>query len=191
MSSSLQPHGLQHARPPCPLSSPRLCQNSCSLYWWCCPAISDTLVSFYPRSFPASGTFPMSCLFRSEDQNTRVSALASVLTVNIQGWSLLRLTVLISLLSIGLSEVFSSTTVRRHQFFDVLSSLWSNSHNHTRPLGRPTFLNNFTIFYFFKLNAIFQFCNISNFVNKTLYCCTLQAFHADFHFLFCLYNFFI
>ena len=151
LSDSLRAHGLQPVRPPCASPFAGICQNSCSLYWWCCPAISpsDTLVSFYPRSFPASGTFPMSSLFRSEDQNSGVSALASVLTVNIQGWSLLRLTVLISLLSIGLSEVFSSTTVRRHQFFDVLSSLWSNSHNHTWPLGRPTFLNNFPIFLLF------------------------------------------
>ena len=92
---------------------------------------------FCPQSFPASGTFPMSCLFISDDQNTGISASASVLPVNIQGWSPLSLTGLISLLSKGLSGVFSSTTVQRHQFFGVLPSSWSNSHNHTWPLGRP------------------------------------------------------
>ena len=134
--ASLRPHGLQHTRPPCPLPSPRVCPSSCSFYQWCRPAISssDTLF-FCPQSFPASGSFQMSHLFTSGGQNIGVSALASVLPVNIQGWSPLRLTGLISLLSKGLWRVFSSTTVRRHQFFGVLPSLWSSSHNRTWPLG--------------------------------------------------------
>ena len=102
-------------RPPCPSSSPGVCPSSCSLHQWCCPAISfsDALFSC-PPSFPASGTFPMNCLFTSDDQNTGASASASVLPGNIQSWSHLRLTGLISLLSEGLSGVFSSTTVQRH-----------------------------------------------------------------------------
>ena len=68
-----------------------------------------------PQSFPASGTFPISHLFISDDQNTGASA--SVLPVNIQSWSPLRLTGLIFLLSKGLSGVFSRTTVGRHKFF--------------------------------------------------------------------------
>ena len=102
------------------------------------PAISsfDTLFSSCPLSFPASGTFPMSRLFTSDDQNTGSSASASVLPVNILGWSPLRLTDLI-LLAKGLSRVFSSTTVQRHQFFGILPSLQSSSHNHAWPLGRP------------------------------------------------------
>ena len=121
------------------LPSPGVCPSLCSLYQWCCPAISpsDALFFFCPQSFPASGTFPMSCLFISDDQNTGISASASVLPVNIQGWSPLSLIGLISLLSKGLSGVFSSTTVQRHQFFGVLPSSWSSSHNHTWPLGRP------------------------------------------------------
>ena len=75
--------------------------------------------------------------------------LASVLTVSIQGWCLLRLTVFISLLSKGVSEVFSSITVQRHQYFGVLPSLWSNSHNQTWPLGRPAFKNNCSQFFTF------------------------------------------
>ena len=90
--------------------------NSYPLSWWCQPAISssDALFSFCPQSFPASGTFPMSCLSASDDQNTGASASASVLPVNIQGWFPLRLTGLISLLFKGLSGVFFSTTVRRY-----------------------------------------------------------------------------
>ena len=140
VSDSLRPHGLQHSRPPCSSPSSRVCPSSCSLHQWCHPAISssDALFSFCPWSFPASGTFLMSCLFTSYDQNTGASALASVLPVSIQGWSPLRLTGLISLLSKGHhAGVFSSTTVWRHQFFDVLPSLWSSSHTCTWPLGRP------------------------------------------------------
>ena len=134
---SLWSHGLQHSRSAYPSSSPRICPNSHALYWWCHPVISssDALFSFCPQSFPATGTFPMSYLFTSDDQNTGASA--SVLPVNIQGWSLLRLIGLISLWAKGLSGVFSSTTVWRHQFFGILPSLWSNSQNHTWPLGRP------------------------------------------------------
>ena len=112
---TLWPHALQHVRPPCPSPSPGVCPSSCSLHQWCCPAISfsDALFSC-PPSFPASGTFPMNCLFTSDDQNTGASASASVLPGNIQSWSHLRLTGLISLLSEGLSGVFSSTTVQRH-----------------------------------------------------------------------------
>ena len=133
MSDSLQPHGLQHARPPRPLPSPGVCPISCSLHQWCCPAISSSDTLFCPWYFPPSRTFPMS-LFASDDQNTGASTL--VLPVNIQGWFLLRLTGLISLLSKGLSRLFSSTSVWRHQFFGILPSLWSSSHNHVWPLGR-------------------------------------------------------
>ena len=94
MSDSVWPHGLQHAKPLCPSPSPRVCPNSCSLHWWCHPAIwsSDTIFSFCPWSFSASGTLPISCLFASDDQNTGASASASVLQVKIPGWSPLRLT---------------------------------------------------------------------------------------------------
>ena len=116
ISNSLWSHGLQHARPPCPSPSPRVCPSSCSLHQWCRPAISssDTLF-FCPQSFPASGTFPGSRLFTSDDQITGASASASVLPMSIQGWFPLRWTVLIFLQSKGLSRVFSSTTVQRHQ----------------------------------------------------------------------------
>ena len=136
VSNSLRPNRLQQARPPCPSPSPRVCPSSCSLLRWCHPTISssDTPFSSCPQSFPVPGTIPVSCLFTSNDQNTGASA--SVLPVNILGWSPLRLTGLI-LLSKGLSWVFSSTTIRRHQFFGVLPSFWFRSHNSTWPLGRP------------------------------------------------------
>ena len=138
--SSLRPHGLQHARPPCPSPSPEVCPSSCRLHQWCHPAISssETLFSFCPWCFPASGTFPMCSLFASDDQNTGASASASVLPMTIQGWFPLRLTGLICSLFKRLSGIFSSTTVWRPQFFGgALSSLWSSSYNYTWLLGRP------------------------------------------------------
>ena len=81
--------------------------------------------------------FSMSQLFASDDQNTGVSTSESVLPTSIQSWFPLKWTGLISLLSKGLSGVFSSTMVRRHQIYGVLPSLWSSSHNHMWPLGRP------------------------------------------------------
>ena len=140
MSDSLWPRGLQHARPPCPSSSPRVCPSSCSLHQRCLPAISSSDALFSPSALNLSqhqGLFPMSHLFTSDDQNTGTSASVSVLPVNIQGWSSLRLIGLISLLSKGLSGVFSSSTIRKHRFFGVLASLQSNSHNHSWPVGRP------------------------------------------------------
>ena len=83
---------------------------------------SDALFSC-PQSLPASETFPMSHLFTSDDQTTWVSVSASVLPVNIQGWSPLRLTGLISLLSKGLSGVIYRTTDWKHQFLGILPSL--------------------------------------------------------------------
>ena len=83
------------------------------------------------QSFPASGSFPMSWLFTSGGQSTGASASASVLPMNTQDWSPLGWTCLISLQSKGLSRVFYSTTVSKHQFFGAQPSLWFNSHIHT------------------------------------------------------------
>ena len=102
-----------------------------SIDQWCHPAISssDVLFFFYLQSFPASGTFPRSQLFTSDYQNTGASGWASLFPLSIHGWFLLRLTSVISLLSQGLSGVFSSTTLRRRRFFGILPSLWPSSHN--------------------------------------------------------------
>ena len=136
MSDFLQPHGLQHARLPCPLS-PRVCSDSCPLSQWCHPTISFSVVplSSYLQSFPASGSFPMSQFFASGSQS--FGALASVHTMNVPDWFLLGLTGLISLLSKGLSRVFSNTTVQKHQFFSAQPSLWFNSHICTWLLEKP------------------------------------------------------
>ena len=110
--------GLQHARLPCPSPTLRVHSNSCPLSRWCHPTISSSVVPFFscPQSFPASGSFPVSQLFTSGGQSIGASASTSVLAMNIQGWVPFRLTGLISLQSEGLSRVFSSTTVQKHQF---------------------------------------------------------------------------
>ena len=113
---TLQPHGLQHARLPCPSLSPRACSNSRPLSWWCYPAISFSVAPFSscPQSFPASGSFLMSWLFVSSGQNIW-SFRFSISPSN--EYSGLIFTGLISLQSKGLSRVFSSTTIWKHQFF--------------------------------------------------------------------------
>ena len=85
---SLWPHGLQHAKPPCPSPTPRACSNSCPSSRWCHPTISSSVISFFSclQSFSASGSFQMSQLFVSGGQSIGVSSSASVLLINIQGW---------------------------------------------------------------------------------------------------------
>ena len=89
MSDSLQPHELQHARPPCPSLTPGVHPNSCPSGWWCHPAISSSVIPFSscPQSLPAPGSFPVSQLFAWGGQSIGVSALASALPMNTQEWS--------------------------------------------------------------------------------------------------------
>ena len=124
-------------RLPCPPLSLGVCSNSCPLSQWCLQPsyLSVTPFSSCPQSFPASGSFLMSRLFASGSES--IAASASVLPMNIQGRFPLRLTSLMSLLSKGLSRVFSSTTVWKHQFFSTQLSLWSNSYIHTWLLEKP------------------------------------------------------
>ena len=130
MSNSLQLHGPQHTRLPCPSLSPRICSNSCPLSRWCHPTISSSVTLFScPQSFPASRSFLKCWLFASNGQS--IGASASVLPMNIKGWFPLGMTGFISLLSKGLLGVFSSTTVQKRQFFGAQPSLWSNSYIHT------------------------------------------------------------
>ena len=109
MSHSLWPHGLQHTRLPCPSPIPRVYSNSCQWSWWYHPTISSSVVPFSSclQSFWASGSFQMSQFFASGDQSIGVSTLASVLPMNIQDWLPLGWTGWISLLSKGLSRIFS------------------------------------------------------------------------------------
>ena len=131
VSDSLRPHGLQHARLPCPSPTLGACSNSCPSSQWCHPIISSSVIPFSSclQSFPVSGCFPISQFFALGGQSIRASA--SPLPMNIQDWFPLGLTGWISLQSKGLSRVFSNATVQKHQFFSAQLSLWSNSHVHT------------------------------------------------------------
>ena len=133
VSDSLRPHGLQYTRPPCPSWTPGVYSNSCPLSRWCHPTISSSVVpfSYHLQYLPATGSFPLSQFFISGGQSIGVSASASVLPMNIQGWFPLGWTGWISLQFKGISRVFSNTIIQKHQFFSIQPSLWSNSHIHT------------------------------------------------------------
>ena len=122
MSNSLWPHGLPHARLPCPSPSPWVCRNSYPLSQSCHPTILSSVVPFssHLQSFLTSESFLMSQLFPSRGQSTEASA--SVLPINIQDWFPLRLTHLISLQPKVLSRVFSNTIFQKHQFFSAQPS---------------------------------------------------------------------
>ena len=125
VSDTLQPHGLQHARLPCP--SPA-CSNSCPSSWWCHPIISFSVIPFSSclQSFPVSGSFQWVSYLHQVAKSTS----ASVLLMNIQDWFPLGWTGLIPLQSKELSRVLSNT-VQKYQFFTSQLSLYSNSHIHT------------------------------------------------------------
>ena len=126
MFNSLWPHGLQHARLPCPSPAPTACSNSCPSRWWCHPAISSSVVPFSSclQSFPASGTFPMSQFFTSDGQNLAASASASVLPMNIQDWFPLGWTGWISLQSKTLKSLLqhhsSKASILQHSPFFII-----------------------------------------------------------------------
>ena len=136
---TLQPHGLQHAKPHWSSPTPGACSNSCPLSSWCYPTISSSVVPFSSsfQSSPASGSFSMNQLFTTSGQSIGVSASTSLLPMNIQDWFPLARTSWISLQSKGLSRVFSNTTIQKHQFFGTQLSSQSNSHIHTWPLEKP------------------------------------------------------
>ena len=139
MSDSLQPHGLQQARLPLLSPAPGVYLNSCPLGRWCHPTISSSVVPFFSclKSSPPSESFQMSQFFPCGGQSIGVSALASVLPMNIQDWFPLGWAGWISLQSKGLSRVFSNTTVQKHQFFGTQLSSQSNSHIHTWLVEKP------------------------------------------------------
>ena len=135
--NSLWSHGLQHARLPCPSSSSGVSSNSCPLSQWCHPTISFSVALFSscPQSFPEPRSFPMSLLFASGGQSVGASASASVLPMNIQGWFPLGSNGLMSLLSKGLSIVFSSTTVWTHQFFGAQPPAITSIHDYGKTIA--------------------------------------------------------
>ena len=139
MSYSLWPHGLQHARPPCPSPTPAVYSNARPLSRWCHPTISSSAVPFSSclQSLTASRSFQISQLFTLDGQSIGVSTSASVPQMNIQDWFPLGMTGLISLQFKGLSRELSNTTVQKHQFFNVQLSLWTKTHIHTWLLEKP------------------------------------------------------
>ena len=138
VSDSLRPHESQHSRPPCPSQTPGVHPNPWPLSRWCHSTISSSIIPFFfPQSFPALGSFPVSQLFSWGAQSIGVSALTSILPMNTQDWSPLGWTGWISLQSKGLSRDFSNTTVQKHQFSSAQLSSQSNSHIHTWLLEKP------------------------------------------------------
>ena len=129
VSDSLQPHESQHARPPCTSPTPGVHSNSCPSSPWCHPSISSSVVPFSscPQSLPASESFPMSQRFAWGGQSTGVSALASFLPKNSQGWSPSEWTGWISLQSKGFSRESSPTP----QFKSINSSVFRFLHSPT------------------------------------------------------------
>ena len=123
--NSSRPHGLQHARLPCPSPTPEAYSNSYPSSQWYHTTISLSVspFSFCFQSFPASGSFLVSQFFASGGQSTGISASPSVLPMNIQDWFPLEWAGWISLQSKGLSKFFSLTTVQDHQFFGTQFSL--------------------------------------------------------------------
>ena len=146
VSDSLRPHGLQHARLPCPLPTPGAYSNSCPFSQWCHPTISSSVVPFsHLQPFPVSGSFPVSQFFTSGGQSIGVSVSASVLPMNTQDWSPSEWTGCISLQSKGLSRVFPNTTVQasilwHSAFFTVQLSHPYMTTGKTIALNRWTFV---------------------------------------------------
>ena len=145
MSDSLQPHELQHTRPPCPSPTPGVYSNSCPASWWCYPAISSSVVPFSscPQSLPASESFPMSQLFPWGGQSIGVSALASVLPKNTQDWTRLEWTGWIGTLKSVLQNHSSKASILQHSaFFTVPLSHPYMTTGKIIALTRQTFVGN-------------------------------------------------
>ena len=173
MSDSLWPHGLQHTSLLCPSPSPRVCTSSCPLNWWCHPNISSsvTLLSFCLESYPTSGLFQWVSPSHQGVQSIGASASASVLPMSIQDWFPLRLTGLISLLSKRLLRVFSSTTVKKHQFFSTLF-LYGPTLTSIYDYGKPIAL----IIWTFVSKVLSLLFNIlSSFPAKKQSCCPFMS----------------
>ena len=147
VSNSLWPHGLQHAKLPCPSPTPEVYSNSHLSNWWCHLTISSSVMpfSFCLQSFPASGSFPVSQFFSSGGQSIGASASTSVLPMSIPDWFSLGLTGWISLQSRGLSRVFTNTIVQKHQLgAHYYKALLGRSRSHIN-LSTPVTQNTVTI----------------------------------------------
>ena len=125
VSDSLRPPGLQPTRSPCPSPTTGVYSKSCPLSQWRHPTISSSVIPFFSRLqfSPTPGSFQMNQFFTTDGQSIGTSASASVLPMNIQDWFPLGWTSWVSLQFKGLSRVFFSTTVQKHQFLDAQLSL--------------------------------------------------------------------
>ena len=135
----MRPHGLWPCQPPLSFTISQSLLKFMSIEL---VMLSNYLILCHPHLlltsvFSSFGSFPVSHFFTSAVQSIGASASASVLPMSIQGWLPLALTGLVSLLSKGLSRVFSSTTIRKHQFFSTQPSTWSNCHIHIGLLEKP------------------------------------------------------
>ena len=146
-SNSLRPHGLQHARFPCPSSTLGAYSNLCPSHWWWHPTILSSVIPLAtcPQSFPASGSFPKSQFFTSDGQSTGVSASTSVLPMNIQDWFPLGWSDWISLKSKGLKCLLQHhsskiSILRCSAFFIVQLSHPYMTTGKTIALTRQTFV---------------------------------------------------
>ena len=159
-SDSLQIHGLQHARPPCPWLTSRVHSKSCPLSRWCHPTISASVIPFssHLQSFPASGSFQMSQFFASGGQSIGVSASASVLPMNIQDWFSLGWTGWISLQSKGLSKLqhhsSKGSILRCSAFFIVRLSHPYMTNRKNKALTRWTFVGKVMSLLFHTLSRL-------------------------------------
>ena len=169
MSDSLQPHELQHERPPCPSPTPRVDSNSRPPSQWCHPAISSSVVPFSscPQSLPASGSFPMSQLFAWGGQSVGVSASASVLPMNTQDLSPFRMDWLALLAVQGalkslLQHHSSKASILQHSsFFTIQLSHPYVTSGKTIALTRQTFVGKVMSLLFIIYLFIFSFIFIS------------------------------
>ena len=133
MSNSLRPHGLQHSRLPCPSLSPWVCSNSCPLNWWCHPTTSSSVTSF---------SFNLSHLFQWVSSSHQVAKVLEFQLQHQSFQSIFRVDFLQEWLVWSPcnprdSRIFTSTIVRKHQFFSSQVSLQSNFHIHTWLLEKP------------------------------------------------------
>ena len=154
---TLQPHGPQHSRPPCPSPTPKVYSNSCPSSQWCHPTISSSVVPFSscPQSFPVLRSFQMSQVFASGDQSIGVSASTSVLPMNTQDWYPLGWTGWILLQSKGLSKSaptpqFKNTNSSALTFFIVQLSHPYMTTRKNIALTRRTFVGKLMCLYFLK-----------------------------------------
>ena len=137
MSNSLWPHGLQHARPPCPSPNPGVYSNSCPLSRWCHPTVSSSVIPFSSclQIFPSIRVFSnesVHCIRWPKYWSFSISPFSEY-----SGLSSFRIDWFDILAVQVLSRVFSSTTIQAHLFFSTQHSLWSNSHIHAWRLEKP------------------------------------------------------